>query len=155
MTIVSNLKTTTSCESTESSMLKSNDGQKKGYTREEVAQKFDTLPISDKLDRLPAEIAYQNFWLVYWKNVLKRRLAQREKIKLQTYVQSTLGEDGRKLTNEERKMMAELKAMDETELSVFEAEWSRDLAQVTFDYLQDLFISARKLSGQPEYDRSL
>jgi hypothetical protein len=108
-----------------------------------LVQKVETWDVSLLLNRLPAWMAYAEEQHAYLnRSYLNAKLEHKKKM-------MTLTLSSRKKTATERKIDAELDAVDKEAL-VIEAMTKRDIAEVKYNYLTNKFISARKQTNLME-----
>lgn len=126
---------------TEHSETSFNDTISAPFTRIELINKYDDLMPSDALMQLPGDMAYQQEWVKILKSQNADAIAMKRKCELKEFVSL----EGKVKTTKERELQAELVASEEYDHVISKTRLDYELAQVAYDYLEDLFIALRKL----------
>lgn len=124
------------------------------YSRHQMEKKYSELMISDAIDAIPGDIAYQNECVARLKLLLEEAEKEVSKVELKVFVDWETYFPRSKPTVSEREKMAKLVALESEATTLEEqARLKYKLAEVALKYLEDKYISLRKLYEAPPINR--
>lgn len=134
----------TSSQNTENSTPRSTSVPQP-FTRVELVEKYQAMPISDALVKLPADMAYQAEWVKRKESSYERAKAEQKRAELIAFEDWTKYFE-KKPTVAERETKSKRIAL-ELEEDVLKRRLDLELTKVAYDYLENTFLAMRKMVG--------
>lgn len=138
------IKTEPSSSNTVPSTPKSTP-ERKPYTRVECMTKFEPMPITDALNKLPGWMAYQEEWVARLDRACEDVEGEMKKREAMVFMNwGPHFPEGANPKMGEREIMANLIARNEFDTKYSQAKLDKKLAQAALSYMENRFVALRK-----------